>query len=54
MNKLKPFEDAFIKEYIDCGYIGQRAYLKLRPYVKPKTAQVEASKLLKTYCKRGD
>ena len=54
MNKLKPFEDAFIKEYIDCGYIGQRAYLKLRPYVKPKTAQVEASKLLSKPIVRGE
>lgn len=43
---MKPFIERFIREYIACGYIGQRAYLKLRPHVKPKTAQVEASKLL--------
>lgn len=46
MDKLKPFHKDFVREYIACGYIGQRAYLKLKPYVKPKTAQVEASKLL--------
>lgn len=44
--KLKPFQEAFIQAYIACGYVGQRAYLKLRPHVKPKTAQVESSKLL--------
>ena len=45
--KCTPFEIAFLNEYQTNGYIGQRAYLAVRPHVKVETAGVEACKLLK-------
>lgn len=46
MKQLTPFEDAFLTEYINNGFIGSHAYETLRPGKAQSTNWTESSRLL--------
>ena len=46
MKELTPFEDAFLTEYQNNGFIGSKAYLALKPNVAETSAQALSCRLL--------